>query len=60
MAAQTARIALIGFLDTKLNEYAYVSDLLERAGCQVLMIDVSTKVGPCYFLFAAQNGALCL
>ena len=36
-------VALIGFLDTKAAEHALVRETLEKAGCAVIMIDISIK-----------------
>ncbi|KAF8310747.1 hypothetical protein DL93DRAFT_2084127 [Clavulina sp. PMI_390] len=40
-------IALIGFLDTKLDEHTLVYERLVALGCDVKVIDVSTKVSLC-------------
>ncbi|EPQ53803.1 hypothetical protein GLOTRDRAFT_139899 [Gloeophyllum trabeum ATCC 11539] len=38
------KVLLIGFLDTKEAEYAFVKDLLEAKGCEVVIIDTSIQV----------------
>ncbi|EPQ53802.1 UPF0261 domain protein [Gloeophyllum trabeum ATCC 11539] len=37
------KVLLIGFLDTKEAEYAFVKDLLEAKGCEVVIIDTSIQ-----------------
>ncbi|EPQ53787.1 hypothetical protein GLOTRDRAFT_21790, partial [Gloeophyllum trabeum ATCC 11539] len=37
------KVLLIGFLDTKEAEYAFVKDLLEAKGCEVAIIDTSIQ-----------------
>jgi uncharacterized protein (UPF0261 family) len=39
--ADKPTVALVGFLDTKGEEHAFVADLLRSSGCTVLVLDVS-------------------
>jgi len=43
-----ATVALLGTLDTKGQEYAYLRERVERAGCAVLMINAGVKSDPDY------------
>jgi uncharacterized protein (UPF0261 family) len=43
-----ATVALLGTLDTKGEEYAYLRDRVERAGSVVVMIDAGVKSDPDY------------
>jgi uncharacterized protein (UPF0261 family) len=43
-----ATVGLLGTLDTKAEEYAYLRDRIERAGCAVLMIDAGVFSDPDY------------
>jgi uncharacterized protein (UPF0261 family) len=43
-----ATVALLGTLDTKAEEYAYLRDRVERAGSVVVMIDAGVKADPDY------------
>ena len=43
-----ATVALLGTLDTKAEEYAYLRDRVERAGCAVLMINAGVRSDPDY------------
>ena len=36
-------VSLIGFLDTKAAEHVLLRETLEKAGCDVIMIDISIK-----------------
>ncbi len=36
-------VSLIGFLDTKVAEHVLVRETLKKAGCDVIMIDISIK-----------------
>ena len=42
------RIAIIGSCDTKHREVAYMRDLIEAEGIEVLVIDVATGPSPSY------------
>jgi uncharacterized protein (UPF0261 family) len=48
--ADKPTVALVGFLDTKGEEHAFVADLLRSSGCNVIVLDVSiTDVrSPCF------------
>jgi uncharacterized protein (UPF0261 family) len=43
-----ATVALLGTLDTKGQEYAYLRDRVEKAGCAVLMINAGVVADPEY------------
>lgn len=43
-----ATVALVGTLDTKGEEYSYLRDRVERAGCSVLMINAGVMADPDY------------
>lgn len=43
-----ATVALIGTLDTKGHEYAFLRSQVEKAGCAVIMIDVGVIADPDY------------
>lgn len=44
MADAKAKVALVGFLDTKGAEHVFVKQVLESRGCEVVVIDVSITV----------------
>ncbi|MBE3560799.1 MAG: Tm-1-like ATP-binding domain-containing protein [Ktedonobacteraceae bacterium] len=41
-----ATVVLLGTLDTKGNEYAYLRDKVQAAGCEVILIDAGVKGTP--------------
>ena len=42
------KIIILGCMDTKGEEYAFVKDIIEKAGCDTLLIDVGVINPPLF------------